>query len=368
MENDPTGFRPRFEITAEIARGLMRIEAAAQAVEMLPITPRAMAHLRDTARLYSTHYSTMIEGNRLTQVQVQRVIGAGEHFPGSERDEDEVRGYYAALQETETLARSGAALTEPALRRLHALVMSRGRTRVRPTVYRDGQNVIRDSRSGDIVYLPPEAGDVPGLMRQLLAWVNAKDELPVPLKAAIAHYQFATVHPFYDGNGRTARLMTSLILHLGGYGLKGLYALEEYYARNLETYYRALTIGPSHNYYLGRAEADITSWVGYFIAGMADSFEKVREQARREAMGGGVDGSGLLRDLDPRQRRVMALFEHSREVTSKEMAALFGLQQRSAAALCQRWTEQGFLVIAEAAKKSRRYRLEERFERQFRRC
>ena len=68
------------------------------------------------------------------------------------------------------------------------------------------------------------------------------------------------IHPYYDGNGRTARLLTSLILHLGGYGLKGLYALEEYYALDLKAYYEALTVGPSHNYHLGRVEADIAGW------------------------------------------------------------------------------------------------------------
>src|SRR2546423_10694502 len=83
-------------------------------------------------------------------------------------------------------------------------------------------------------------------------------------------------HPYYDGNGRTARLLTTLILHRGGYDLKGLYALEEYYGRNLKDYYQALTVGASHNYYMGRAAADITQWVAYFIQGMAASFDKVR--------------------------------------------------------------------------------------------
>lgn len=141
--------------------------------------------------------------------------------------------------------------------------MAGGKTRVRPTSYRDAQNVIRDSRNKAIVYLPPEAKDVAPLMQQLVAWISATNQPPVPLRAAIAHYQYAAVHPYYDGNGRTARLLTTLILHPGGYGLKGLYALDEYYARDLKGYYEALTLGPSHNYYMGRVEADITPWVAY---------------------------------------------------------------------------------------------------------
>jgi Fic family protein len=355
------GFAPVFTITPAIVRALMRIEAARQAVLTLPVTPRVLARLRETARLFTTHYSTMIEGNRLTQEQVAQVIGAGQHFPGRERDQDEVKGYYAALDEVERLAARGERLSEAAVSKLHALVMGGGRTRVKPTPYRDGQNVIRDSRSNSIVYLPPEASDVPPLMAQLIAWLNVQtgpdEELPVPIKAAIAHYQYATIHPYYDGNGRTARLLTTLVLDLGGYDLKGLYALEEYYARNLGGYYEALTIGSSANYYLGRAEADITRWIAYFIEGMADSFEKVREQTSHEAKTGTADLSALLRNLDARQRKVLTLFEASRELTAREIGGLFGYQPRTASEVCRQWVEQGFLEVANSARKSRRYRL-----------
>ncbi len=108
-------------------------------------------------------------------------------------------------------------------------------------------------------------------MQGMVQWINESRDVPCPLVAGIAHYQFATIHPYYDGNGRTARLLTTFILHLGGYDLKGLYSLEEYYARNLGSYYEAISIDESHNYYLGRAEADITKWVEYFIEGMAFS-------------------------------------------------------------------------------------------------
>src|SRR6202167_1546013 len=99
-----TSFLPNFTITPAMASGLMRIEAVKQAIQTLPITPRVLANLRETARLFSTHYSTMIEGNRLTQEQVAQVIGGDQHFPGRERDQDEVKGYYAALDEAERIA------------------------------------------------------------------------------------------------------------------------------------------------------------------------------------------------------------------------------------------------------------------------
>jgi Fic family protein len=157
----------------------MRIEGVKQAIQTLPITPRVLAKLRETARLFSTHYSTLIEGNRLTQEQVAQVIGADQHFPGRERDLDEVKGYYAALDEVERLAKRLENVSEATVQKLHALVMGGGKTRVKSTPYRDGQNVIRDAHSKGIVYMPPEAKDVPWLMGQLITWINQKDELPL---------------------------------------------------------------------------------------------------------------------------------------------------------------------------------------------
>ena len=361
-------FDPKFTITPRIATLLMRIEAARQAVADLPITPSVLSTLRETARLFTTHYSTMIEGNRLTQEQVSKVIEAhrieaNAHFPGRERDEKEVLGYYAALERVEQLATSGPALSEVQIRTLHALVMAEGRTRVKPTAYRDGQNVIRDSASRKIVYMPPEAKDVPRLMKALVAWLisSEQQDLPCPIRAGITHYQFATIHPYYDGNGRTARLLTTLVLHLGGYDLKGLYSLEEYYARKLANYYDALTVGPSHNYYSGRPESDITSWVEYFCQGVADSFEAVRLRAQQAAATGQRDQSALLRQLDPRQRKALELFRENAAITSRDLEQLFTISQRAARNLLTVWVGSGFVIVLDSAKKTRKYGLSSEF-------
>ena len=355
-------FEPKYEITPGIARALMRIEAAREAVRHLPITPAVLASLRETARLHTTHYSTMIEGNRLSEIEIKELIEHKGHFAGRERDEKEVLGYYAALDHTEMLAEKHSQLRESDIKRIHALVMGGGKPKVKPTAYRDGQNVIRDSATRSIVYMPPEAKDVGTLMTELSQWIRAQDDLPAPLKAGIAHYQYATIHPYYDGNGRTARLMTTLILHQSGYGLKGLYSLEEYYARNLPAYYKALSLGPSHNYYLGRASADITPWVEYFCVGVAESFEAVKRQAASEAKKGASDASPLLRKLDARQRKALELFRSSELISSRDIAQLFGLQARAARMICQKWVEAGFIIVNDPAKKSRTYALNQAWQ------
>ncbi len=357
-------FEPNYRITPRTATHLMRIEAARQSVEDLPITSSVLAGLRETARLFSTHYSTMIEGNRLDREEVSSLIEQGRHFPGRERDEAEVLGYYAAIERLERFGAQGGDVTDLQVRTLHALVMAGGKAVKKPTPYRGGQNVIRDAGSRRIVYMPPEASDVPRLMEELLDWLrrSEREGVPCPIRAGIAHYQFATIHPYYDGNGRTARLLTTLILHRGGYDLKGLYSLEEYYARDLSAYYRALVVGPSHNYYQGRAEADLTAWVEYFCAGMADSFESVRRRAQEAADRGMRDDSAALRRLDPRQRRALELFRRSVVITSRDVEGLFGVSQRTARNILSSWVSGGFVLVVDPARKSRSYRLSPEYE------
>lgn len=353
----PTNFNPVYLITPNIAKNLMRIEAAKQKVSLLPVNPGVLASLRETAKLYTTHYSTMIEGNRLAPDEVREVLTLKGHFPGRERDEYEVKGYYAALAQLEQYATQDHPITEKVIQTLHALVMSDGRTKVTPMPYRDGQNVIRDGAAGTIVYMPPESKDVPSLMRHLVTWIKESDELPCPIVAAIAHYQFATIHPYYDGNGRTARLLTTLILHLGQYDLKGLYLLEEYYAKNLLAYYRAISVGPSHNYYFGRVESDITDWIEYFVEGVAFAFEKVVTQMVDSQNKGEKDHSDLIRRLDPKQRKALELFKNHDVITSHQVGELFGFQPRTNTALCKKWVEAGFLKIVDHSNKARKYKL-----------
>jgi Fic family protein len=358
----PIIFDPNYRMTPKAVSSLMRIEAARQKVLHLPLTPQVLSSLRETARLYTTHYSTMIEGNRLDPDQIQVVLQHEGHFPGRERDEHEVKGYYAALHQVEQWAVKSEKITEKMIQTLHALVMADGQAKVKPSTYREGQNVIRDGQTKALIYMPPEAKDVKGLMSGMVKWINSNTDLPSPVVAGIAHYQFATIHPYYDGNGRTARLLTTMILHLGGYDLKGLYSLEEYYAQNLGAYYNAISIGESHNYYMGRAEAEITSWVEYFIEGMAISFEKVFQRMEQAQKMGAVDQSPLLRKLDPKQRKALQLFQEYETITSRQIGELFGFKPRTSAALCATWVKQEFLVMVDASNKGRKYRLVAEYE------
>lgn len=357
-------FKPAYQITSKIANSLIRIEAVKTKIIDLPINPHVIKSLRETARLFSTHYSTAIEGNRLTQQEVELVVRDKKSIKGKLRDEKEVKAYYLALAELEKYVLKKSTITEKTLQNLHALVMGEGKANVKPTPYRNAQNVIKDSYSGRIVYMPPEAKDVAPLMKGLTDWLklSAKDRVPCAIRAAIAHYQFATIHPYFDGNGRTARLLTNLVLHLGGYDLKGLYSLEEYYAKNLSAYYEAISIGPSHNYYFGRAKADITSWIEYFCHGMAISFETVLKRAKEAKEAGFDDHSLKMMAIEPIKRRALELFLTKQEITAADIAKLLGYKPRTASKLCNDWTAQGFLTITNPAKKSRKYTITKKYK------
>jgi cell filamentation protein, protein adenylyltransferase len=361
--NKAMNFLPKFKITTKIAKSLMVIEAAKEIMHALPVTAAMLASLRESARLLATHYSTQIEGNRLTVAEVEDVISGGGGITGRERDETEVRNYYKALNYVEHLGKNSGALNEKTLQIIHGLVME---GRKKQSSYRDGQNVIRDSASRKIVYLPPEAPDVPALMTALVKWINDQaknNELPIPIIAGLAHYQFATIHPYYDGNGRTARLLTTLILQRFGYGLKGIYSLEEYYAGDLASYYTALSTGENHNYYEGkRDKADLTEFLTYFLDGMAVAFEIVKTRAAALDNKNISDQSGVLRELNAQQRQVLKLFENSRVVASKELSTYLKISARSARDLCAKWVEIGFFEVEDPSKKSRAYRLADQYE------
>lgn len=356
-------FKPRYTITPSMASLLLRIQAVKEKIGHSSLTPRVLASLRETARLATTHYSTMIEGNQLELQQVKQVIKYDKQYAGSRGYEREVKGYYTALHQVEQWALQQVPVTEKLVQTLHALVMAGGVVRVKPTLYRDGQNVIRESQTKAIVYMPPQSSDVPGLMHGLMQWLADSADIPCPLVAGIAHYQFATIHPYYDGNGRTARLLATLLLHRGGYDLKGLYSLEEYYAQRLGAYYSALSLGPSHNYYMGRAKADITPWLEYFIQGMANSCERVLASMNQAKKAGKRDQADVLRQLDPKQRKALELFCTTKMVTARQIGQLFGFQPRTSAHLCKKWVDEGFLIIKNPSNKGRTYCLAHNYEK-----
>jgi Fic family protein len=193
---------------------------------------------------------------------------------GLEKDVAEVRNHSKALQKAEEWAKMSLPLTETLIGRFHRLAMT-GKSS-RPTHLRKKKSAIKNSLTGDVVYLPPRPEDLPELIAALVIWTEdaRSSEIAVPVIAGLVHYQLATLRPFNDGNGKAARLCADFILMRDGYGLSGLIMPEEQYAEDLDSYYQALNVhGELIDYYEGRADADITPWLEYYLASMVQSCE-----------------------------------------------------------------------------------------------
>ena len=353
---------PKYTITKEILSYLTKIESIKNSFEDKPLSPVLLSSLHQSAKISQTHYSTQIEGNNLSLKQVENTLytinKSAQSYQG--HDEKEVKAYYDAINYMEKYLEENSPFSESFIQKIHTLVEGSKKT----IPYRDAQNAIYDSSDGSLVYLPPETKDVPLMMKELVLWVKENiDILPTPVVAGLFHYQFVTIHPYFDGNGRTARLITSYIMRKYGYGLKGIYSLEEYYAKNLSDYYQSLATHPHHNYYYGRNEADLTSWLEYFIKGVLSAFETVDFKANEEQNKGlTADKAPYLRKLDIKQRKILELFTEYQEITSIQAGQYLGISAQSARLLINKWVDDGFLKLANTAKKNRTYGLAKEFE------
>jgi Fic family protein len=355
-----SAWQPRWNYNDRIVQALTEIASASAAVEQHAWSPVVEEEIRFRARLRSTHFSTRIEGNRLTLAEAEEVVRGREvQFAGRQRDVKEVDNYWHAMLQVEAWGREKTPVTEAMIRKLHAIV-ERGPRR-KASEYRTIQNVGADSRSRGIVYLPPEAKDVPKLMADMVEWIRQAEqaELPTPVVAGLAHYQFVTIHPFMDGNGRTARLLATLLLHRGGLGLRGFYSLEEYHARDIATYYDQLSTHPHHNYYEGREDVDLTPWVEYFTGAVARVFLIAADEAIRASRRRVPTEPEPIRELDARARRVLALFTRTESITAADVSKILPVSDRAVRSHLAQWVDAGFLVIQNPSNRGRRYGLSE---------
>lgn len=334
-------FKPKYSITDHIACKLMDIQQACTVVDLLPIPASILDLLKKESMEKTVILSTKIEGNTLDEAEKRKFL-----YKDSNHDEEqEVYNLMKALEYLDEAEKRQLPVTEEFIKKLHAIIrISHGR-RPRISEYREMQNQV-GSRNASGFYLPPEWKDVPSLMEDLVAWVNSPETyaIPVPIKAGIFMWQFLTIHPYMDGNGRTARMLATYLLRRGGFGLKGLFVLENFYDRNLAEYYRRLQLGLHHNYYFGRNEADLTPWLEFFIEGLAEVFQEAAAIVREKSAQMMKVEPELIRKLDPQQRMVFAqLTFKQNSITTSELRELLRMSDRSIREKVNRWREEGFI-------------------------
>ena len=223
--------------------------------------------LRKNSKKKSSYASNKIEGNPLTEKQANEAIDSDPHKHFL-KPEQEVRNYFLALNFLEEKLKKKEAFSKEMILEVQAMVekgASKEKIGLRGPMPPGMLFAVYDSETGAAEYIPPEYIDIPDLLDELVEYVNTTDDHPL-IVAAVVHYQLVTIHPFEDGNGRTARLLSGYIMDLNGYGFNGIGSLEEYFAYDIDEYYESIQMGLPALYYSGRANPPHPEiWINYFL-------------------------------------------------------------------------------------------------------
>ena len=279
-------------LTNEMLRRIVSIENLRAGFRGDRIPGPVHARLRKNSKKKSTYASNRIEGNPLTEDQASAAVDSEKRH--RLKPEEEVRSYYAALGLLdERLAQAAPFSKELVLEVQRLVVKGAGREKagLRGPMPPGVLFAVYDAATGDPEYIPPEAGEVEGLLDELVGYVEGSDDHPL-VKAGVIHYQLVTIHAFEDGNGRTARLMSGYYLDLTGFGFGGVGSLEEYFAYDPGEYYRSLQMGLPALYYDGRGNPPRPEiWMEYFLRMVELYAQKASELA--ESAADGATGAAL---------------------------------------------------------------------------
>ena len=269
-------FTPRYDITPPLLDILKRVAVLVHELNRHALPTAVFMQLQSEARAVSTFASTSIEGNPLPLTEVKRLLK--QHPAHARQSEREVLNYNRAL--THLNEQVDTAFTAGLLQTIQAMVMDALLPTHQVGAWRQEAVVIYEPRGQEIVYLPPDYADVPALMAALIAFVQENwGKLDPVLLAGIFHKQMVIIHPFMDGNGRSTRLATNLLLAGLGLDTFNLFSFENYYNQNITRYFAQ--VGLHGNYYEAAPNLDFTPWLHYFAEGILDELLRVQKQVEQ---------------------------------------------------------------------------------------
>lgn len=313
--------------------------------------------LRKSSKKKSSYASTRIEGNPLTESQSNEVIEAkNRHFL---KPEQEVRNYFAALELSEKFLKERKSFSMGLILALQKQIVmgeSRDKVGLRGPMPPGILFAVYDDKTHRPEYIPPMWNEVRHLLDELILYVNNSDDHPL-IKAAVVHYQMVTIHPFEDGNGRTARILSDYILDYYDFGFNQIGSLEEYFAYDIDEYYASLQMGLPPLYYDGRDNPPHPEvWVHYFLRMLELHAKKVVElasttlQEQREAS---------LSFLNKKEKDFLQYLidNHIDTFTPSEMAVVMKVTNHTITNWCASLAKNGFLTPNLVKQRIRSYRV-----------
>lgn len=317
-------------LTNEILKYITEIEKNRYIVSKAPLSHTVASKLRKNSKKKSSYASTKIEGNPLTEKQVDEVIDNDERKYYL-RPEQEVRNYFLALNYLEEMAGKKEKFSKRLILNVQKYVekgASKEKIGLRGPMPPGVLFAVYDSQSGSPDYIPPEYIDIPELLDELVEYVNSTDDHPL-IVAAVVHYQLVTIHPFEDGNGRTARLLSGYILDINGYGFNGIGSLEEYFAYDTEEYYDSIQMNLPALYYSGRDNPPHPEiWINYFLRMVLMYSSKVCELSENSSE---KELEGSLSYLKGREKELLLFLieSYKSEFTPIEVSREFNVTNKT---------------------------------------
>ena len=367
----PFGYNKRYQkgvflfmikpvLSNEMLKYITEIEKNRYKVSTVRLSKAVANRLRKNSKKKSSYASNKIEGNPLSEKQVDEVIDNDErkHYL---KPEQEVRNYFLALNYLEEKVRKKQSLTRQLILDVQKFVekgASKEKIGLRGPMPPGVLFAVYDSQTGNPDYIPPEYCDIPELLDELVEYVNTTDDHPL-IVAAVVHYQLVTIHPFEDGNGRTARLISGYILDLNGYGFNGIGSLEEYFAYDIDEYYASLQMDLPALYYSGRDKPPHPEiWINYFLRMVQLYSDKVCELSEKSNEEGIAGSISFLKGKE-KELLMLLIREHKQQFTPIEISRKIGVTNKTVITWLSTLVKNGFVVPIMANQRIRFYELSE---------
>ena len=343
-------FKPNFKYTNKIVRNLTAVAAFRTFILNAPLIPKWEVSLRREAALRSAHSSTAIEGNPLSLEEVSK-LAAGRDIMVQRKDKQEVLNYLKALEAIPGFAKRSSFAVRDFLKAHKIVTDSTLENPEDEGVFRNREVFVGNRFTGEVIYKPPSTDKVSLLVDDFLNWFNSEEvnEFDSVIHAGITHYEIVRIHPFIDGNGRTARVMATMVLYKRGFDVKRFFTLDDYYDHDRSSYYKALKNVDQKN-------LDITDWLEYFTEGVAVSIKAVKDKV-----------IGLSKDikflkekgqiaLTERQMRIVEHILQNNRVNASNISKILGISRQAALKEMNKLVDLGVIEL-KGKKKGAYYRL-----------